>query len=287
MARVVVGTDGSEAADEAVRFAAIEARSLGATLSVIHAWPEPDAVSPGLVGRPRAVNESPAYGEAANCTERAVQLAEAAAPGVTVEGEPRAGDPTMVLVDAAVDAELLVVGSRGRGDLSSLVLGSVSHACLRRASGPVAVVRQAGSGGRVVAATDGSERGTRAVLYAAAAAARHQAPLAIIHAWHVPIPVGVGPMAMPAPLPDGAAARAAADAVIEAAIATASSAEPDLAVAGRAAEGPTEDIVDAAAAEARMIVVGSGRTGDIGSIILGSTCHHLVRHASCPVVCVP
>ena len=56
MARIVVGTDGSESGDEAVRFAAAEAASRGALLEIVHVWPEPDTVTLGA-SRRAAVRE--------------------------------------------------------------------------------------------------------------------------------------------------------------------------------------------------------------------------------------
>src|SRR6476469_867491 len=133
MARIVVGTDGSASGDEAVRFAAAEAASRGALLEIVHVWKEPDTVSPGRIGAPQYVNRKPGEGDAEGVGEHAVAIASAVAPDIQIENAPMAGDTVMVLCDASADADLLVIGSRGRGDLKSLVLGSVSHDVLQKA----------------------------------------------------------------------------------------------------------------------------------------------------------
>jgi nucleotide-binding universal stress UspA family protein len=62
-------------------------------------------------------------------------------PAVNVETAAIEGPPAQVLVDMSAEADLLVVGSRGRGDFSELLLGSVSQQCVHHARCPVTVVR--------------------------------------------------------------------------------------------------------------------------------------------------
>src|SRR5581483_6018419 len=78
-----------------------------------------------------------------------VAMAEVEPGEVAVETDLREGDPRRVLVDAAGDADLLVVGSHGRSRLGELLLGSVSSFCVHHGPGPVVVVRgeREGSGG--------------------------------------------------------------------------------------------------------------------------------------------
>jgi nucleotide-binding universal stress UspA family protein len=144
--RIVVGVDGSEAAREAVRFAAAEARLRGATLVAVHAWRIPVSVAmpePAVAGYP--IVHEPALEEIRaglqEHGERALDEALAGIEGVPVERLVVEGAPAAALLEAAEDADLLVVGSRGLGGFRGLLLGSVSQQCASHASCPVAVVR--------------------------------------------------------------------------------------------------------------------------------------------------
>ena len=141
MARIVVGTDGSANGDEAVRFAAAEAAASGALLEIVHVWTEPDTVTPGE-DRGAAVREPQARRGRRRGDRRARRRPSPPPWHPTSRSRtPRwPATRSMVLCDASADADLLVIGSRGRGDLKSLVLGSVSHDVLQKARCPVAVV---------------------------------------------------------------------------------------------------------------------------------------------------
>jgi nucleotide-binding universal stress UspA family protein len=289
MARIVVGTDGTTGGDEAVRFAALEAAAAGALLEIVHVWPEPSTVSPGAVGAPTYVNREPGEGGAEEILAHAATIAATVAPDIAIDREPMAGDTVTVLCDASADADLLVIGSRGRGDLTSLVRGSVSHGCLHRARSPVAVVHHPSTaGGPVVLGVDGNDDGAAAVRFAAQAAARHGTFLHIVHAWHVATPVALGPMAIAAPsMIDSQAVHEAADEVVDRARALAGETVPGLEVTGSADEGVAVEVLEAASKGASMVVLGSHRRGDLSALVMGSTSHGLIRNAACPVVCVP
>jgi nucleotide-binding universal stress UspA family protein len=289
MARIVVGTDGTESGDEAVRFAASEAAAAGAVLEIVTVWPEPDTVTLGKIGAPQYVNAEPGAGTAAHLLQGAAAIATAVAPDITVDPVPMSGETAPVLCDASADADLLVIGSRGRGDLKSLVRGSVSHDCLQHARCPVAVVHHPSTaGGHVVVGADGSDEGAAAIAYAARAASRRGTFLHVVHAWHVATPVALGPMAVASPsIVDSTAVNEAADEVVDRARALAGETEPGLEVTGSADEGIAAEVLEAASKGASMVVVGSHRRGDLSSLVMGSTSHSLIRTAGCPVVCVP
>ena len=149
MSGIVVGIDDSPSSEHALRWAVEEARIRGTTLRVLSAWefpfaptpaPDADAVSGGHADD--LVSRAPSLEQTA--------LDELAAAVTNAGGDPHSaavsmrvvhGSPVRVLLDAAKDADLLVVGSRGRGGFSGLLLGSVSRECARRATCPVVVVR--------------------------------------------------------------------------------------------------------------------------------------------------
>ena len=140
MLGIVVGIDGSDESKQALRWALDEASLRNLPLRAVYAWNDPYLLPPGY-GPPEDF-EPDVLRRTADEFLSAV-LSEVVGEGdvdvekVVVEG--RAGS---VLVEAALDADLLVVGSRGHGGFAGLLLGSVSQQCAHHASCPVLIVRR-------------------------------------------------------------------------------------------------------------------------------------------------
>jgi nucleotide-binding universal stress UspA family protein len=137
--RIVVGTDGSDGSLAALRVAADQARLHQAVLEVVVSW------------HPSAASTLPSFGVGSPAAETVDELhralletlaAEGLGPdcGITIEPRVVTGHAAEVLLDAADTADLVVVGSRGRGGFAGLVLGSVSQQVLAHAHCPVMVV---------------------------------------------------------------------------------------------------------------------------------------------------
>jgi nucleotide-binding universal stress UspA family protein len=150
---VVVGVDGSPGANEALRWAVAEARLRGCALHLVHAWHHPPSVS-FAPGPPADWAES-----AGAVLARSIERARSMGPDLAVTGTVTEKDATTALVEESSGAALLVVGSRRRGGLSGLLLGSVSRGCLRRASGTVVVVPRNVAHRRPAAAREKSAAG--------------------------------------------------------------------------------------------------------------------------------
>ncbi|GAA3507645.1 nucleotide-binding universal stress UspA family protein [Streptosporangium album] len=133
---VVVGVDGSPAGAHALGFAFAEASLRGAGLRAVHAWHPP--VIGGWGPSALAVAEEAAEGERRLLAEALAGWGERY-PDVKVTEQVECGHPVDVLKNASAQADLLVVGSRGRGDLTGLLLGSVSHSLLHQAACPLVV----------------------------------------------------------------------------------------------------------------------------------------------------
>jgi len=127
-AAVVVGADGSGPAQAAVAFAFEEAARRAAPLHAVCAL----ADSPGVLGGARQVEAD---------FDQALAKCEPDYPAVALRRIVRQGAPRSALLEAARDAQLLVVGARGRGDLPEMRLGSVSLAVLHHAPCPVSIIR--------------------------------------------------------------------------------------------------------------------------------------------------
>jgi nucleotide-binding universal stress UspA family protein len=140
MGRIVVGIDGSAEAAAALRWALEEAVLRSAVLEVVHAWVFPTigelpggAVSGLITELERAAGE---------LLDRVVGAVVGDDTRVKVERRVLEGSAGKALVEAAAGADLLVVGSRGRGGFAGLLLGSVAQQCVHHAPCPVVVVHR-------------------------------------------------------------------------------------------------------------------------------------------------
>lgn len=134
MGRIVVGVDGSENAERAIAWAAEEAKLRGATLHVIYSWNFPSPTR-GAGGLP----EIDIKGSAEQVLADAVSSL-GAEPGIEIEGEIADELATQALVHASDGADMVVVGSRGRGGVKGLLLGSVSQHVAHHARCPIVIV---------------------------------------------------------------------------------------------------------------------------------------------------
>jgi nucleotide-binding universal stress UspA family protein len=143
---VVVGVDGSAGARAALRWAMAEARLRKTRLRVIHAWifSYPGAAGYGYLGGTLDAfpdgDLSNLHRAAEDMIEHAIADLAAEADGVEIEREIIEGTTAEVLVGAATERDLLVVGSRGHGGFAGLLLGSVSQQCAHHARCPVVIV---------------------------------------------------------------------------------------------------------------------------------------------------
>ena len=139
MTVIVVGVDGSDGSLQALDWAAEEAASTGRTLRVVHAWFEPVVVAyPFAAG---AAFETAAIEEAAEVVlEQGVDRARRAHPDLRIERALVHGTAATVVLAEAGKADLVVVGSRGRGGFAGLLLGSVSQQVVHHAPCPVVIV---------------------------------------------------------------------------------------------------------------------------------------------------
>ena len=146
---IVVGVDESAAAHAALRFAAEEAGLRGARLVAVHAWTYFAAPGIGEPGMAMPEGDVPGLLEAEReAAEKRLRRAidEAFPGGSQVEVEARLvdSDAAHALLSQGAGADLIVVGSRGRGDIASALLGSVSSHVVHHADCPVVVVKAPG-----------------------------------------------------------------------------------------------------------------------------------------------
>jgi nucleotide-binding universal stress UspA family protein len=133
--RIVVGVDGSPASLEALRWADRQASLTGAVVEAVTAWH-----LPATYGGYPIVAQADWESDAQSIQETAVKEAFGD-DAATLVRRVAQGHPVRVLLDAAADADLLVVGSRGHGGFTGLLLGSVSEHVVAHAPCAVVVVR--------------------------------------------------------------------------------------------------------------------------------------------------
>ena len=213
------------------------------------------------------------------------------------------GDAAAVLLELSEEADLMVVGSRGRGGFVGRLLGSVSSALPAHAKCPTVVVplRTAGrlpeAGVRppagapsaqtvedvVVIGVDGSEQGRAASLVAAEQATSRGVPLQILCA----LPPFSGSLAwVPAPM-DLDALHAEITEQLRAGQAWLQSHFPDLPMSIQLLDGPPAEIVINRTASVELVVLGTRGRGGFAGMLLGSTSQSVLHHAKGPVMVVP
>jgi nucleotide-binding universal stress UspA family protein len=140
--KAVVGVDGSPSGGAALRWALADAEKHGGQVTALFVWQVPFSSFPGLYDREALEKASKEF--------VIEQVSEAAPkPAVPVLPLVAEGDPAEALVIASRDADLLVLGTRGRSALAGLLVGSVSLQCAAAARCPVVLIKEGftGSGG--------------------------------------------------------------------------------------------------------------------------------------------
>jgi len=135
--RIIVGVDGSDSAQAALRWAVRQAKLAGGRVEAVIAWHYP-----AVYGWETAGVDGDFEGDARQALAEALAAVTGQEPDVPVVPLVTEGYPADVLLHAAKGADLLVLGSRGRGGVTSALLGSVSLHCVMHAHCPVLVLRE-------------------------------------------------------------------------------------------------------------------------------------------------
>ncbi|MFR0357162.1 universal stress protein [Streptomyces sediminimaris] len=277
---VLVGIDDTPEARLVADWAATEAQRRGSALQITHA-----------VGR----GTDRAYGETGvGLTDQALVTALAvlddarerlgtATAGVPIDTHLARDDPAAALLAAAADADLVVVGDRGRGGLAGL-LGSVSLKVAAHAERPVVVVRgDTGKAvGRDVVVGVRDERDEEAVRFALTEAESHGVGLRLVHAWTPPAGAGLRlPRAGHADGERDAHARLLNHVARPVAEHPKVRLDTELTV-----DSPATALVQASAGAGLLVLPRHPVEGRLG-LPLGTVVHTVLHHAHCPVAVVP
>ncbi|WP_030548271.1 universal stress protein [Streptomyces albus] len=283
---VVVGVDGSEHSLAALDWAVDEAARHGTALRIVHAslWGEYEG-SESPAGTARFAEPLPVEKILGAAEERARKRN----PRLEVTAEAVSEDPAAALVRAGERASLLVTGSRGRGAIGGLLLGSVGLAVAARAGCPVVVVRgaehaPAGSGGRIVLGAGDETDGTAAARFALREAAVRGAGLTAVRAWRRPHEPMRHPLLTGSP---GQAEEERAEWILEELLREPRREHPGVEITHEIAEGPARKALLDASRTADLLVVGARRREGHLGLQLGIVNHAVLHHAECPVAVVP
>jgi nucleotide-binding universal stress UspA family protein len=283
--RLVVGVDGSPAATAALGWALDEARSRSAPLWLVHAL---DQSHTDAFTRANPVFVAEVRRAAERILDTAVAHARAVVPDLDVYPVLEVGTPAAVLLTQAAAADLVVLGSRGRGGFAGLLLGSTSLKVATEAGCPVVVLRartDAGgaspSAGRIVVGADGSPCSEAALQFAFTRAGRRGLGLMAVRAWRSPaIYVDVPTSKRWEQL------EKKERMVLAEGLASWRERYPDVDVVERTVLGNAAATLVDESAGAELLVVGSHGRGGVGALLLGSVSHAVLHHARCPVAVV-
>ena len=271
---VIAGADGSQESLRAVEWAAREAVLRGTSLRIVSVPELPrrmtaDPATPGTVSDVVEKSTSEALTAAA-------ELAAAQQPGLAVDTQLLAGAPAEVLVGAGQDASMVVLGSRGDGGFSAMILGSVSRYVATHAPAPVVVVReetQAGAREIVVGVRDPAQSAA-ALGFGFEEAALRQAQLLAVHAWSSPIP-------------GHSEAPAEETSRLESAVAAWREKFPEVEARSEVVRAHPGRVLSGSSARADLVVLGRHALGGPHTLGVRSVTHAVLGHAHGPVVSVP
>jgi nucleotide-binding universal stress UspA family protein len=185
----------------------------------------------------------------------------------------------------AVDAAVMVLGSRGLGGFTGLVVGSTAVALVTRASCPVVVVREPGRAGPVVVGVDGTPASEAAIAFAFAEASARDTDLVAVHTWS-DLLLEIAFAGEREALDITRLADEAREVLAER-LAGWQEQYPDVRVTREVVRDRASRALLRHAEDARLVVVGSRGRGGFRGLLLGSTSQHLLHHAPCPVAVVP
>lgn len=287
---IAVAIDGSAASDNAVRWAANTAMKRGLPLRLATSYTMPQYLyAEGMVPPDELFSDLQA--EAMEKVEAARAIAHEVAPDVLIGHTIAEGSPIDMLLEMSSDVTMLVLGSRGLGGLSGMVMGSVSAAVVSHAHCPVVVVRQdnnvteANKYGPVVVGVDGSDVSQKATEYAFEEASARGAELVAVHTWM--------DMQAQSTLAGLSAAQTQWEEIEEQQVellaerlAPLVEKYPDVAVKKIVTRDRPVRALAEQAEGAQLLVTGSHGRGGFRGMLIGSTSRALLQSAPCPMMVV-
>ncbi|MHC9707928.1 universal stress protein [Corynebacterium diphtheriae] len=287
---VVVAVDGSEASQNAVRWAANTANKRGVPLRLAASYTMPQFLyAEGMVPPQELFDEL--QSETMDMIEAARVVAHEVAPDIKIGYVIAEGSPIDMLLDMSSDVTMIVMGSRGLGGLSGMVMGSVSAAVVSHADCPVVVVRsdnhvtETNKYGPVVVGVDGSDVSQRATEFAFEEAQARGAKLVAIHTW-MDMQVQASLAGLAAAQQEWEIIEKEQTTLLKDRLQPLLERFPDVEVEMVITRDRPVRALEDCAHNAQLLVVGSHGRGGFRGMLLGSTSRALLQSAPCPMVVV-
>ncbi|MFY9337285.1 MAG: universal stress protein [Mycobacterium sp.] len=281
---VIVGVDGSSVSRVAVDWAARDAALRGTTLRLVHILTPPAVMAfPEVPMPPGYLQWQEEEGRA--LLDTALKTVEEAAGDSRIEvtTEMVAGPAVPVLADLSADAQMMVVGCRGRGAFARGLLGSISTGLVHHAKCPVAIIHDEDplmphpAQAPVVVGVDGSPSSDRAVAIAFEQASFRGVDLVAVHAWS-----DSGVFEFPGV--DWSQLQALGETTLSERLAGWQERYPDVLVRRVVvADRPAHQLLEQAES-AQLLVVGSRGRGGFAGMLLGSVSTAVIHGAKMPVI---
>ena len=292
---VVVGVDRAGSANDAVDWATAEAAARDCSLRIAHVFRSPLATD--AYGLAMPIDSATTTHTAAQLVlQAAVARARSVAPDSEVSARLLTGTTARVLLDQARDAQLLVLGGRGRFGVHALLAGSITRRVVRHSPCPVVVIHAVDSElvdspserstphvvvGVGSAPSDPSSSGPAAISFAFHAARQRGIPLTALSSWTPDPPADFETIPGSSRTAEGAARRA-----LEQALTRWREEFPTVPVITKLVCADPVDALIATSSGAALLVVGSARRGPLQRMIVGSITRTVLRDARCPVAIV-
>lgn len=286
---VVVGVDGSEGADEAVRWAARLASGRGLELDIVHCLQVAALYYGGGLAGGDVLFDQLRH-DADGIVARARELARAIDAALTVRTEVLTTAPPAGLLDRSRRVRMVVLGRSGAGGFTGMLLGATAATVASHAECPVAVVRgRHGDGavpsdGPVVVGVDCTPNSEAAIAVAFEEASFRKVPLVAVHAWNDVTYDLADSTARLMPQPESP--EPAEERLLAQRLAGWQEKFPEVQVRRTLVGDRPRQALLAESDRAQLVVVGSRGRGGFAGLLLGSTSQALLQHASCPVLVV-
>ncbi|MBB6627033.1 universal stress protein [Nocardioides sp. KIGAM211] len=283
---IVVGVDGSDGSLRALTWATAQALLEHRALTLVHGLGPAGTAWAGQVGLDHRVLLDALRQDGTAILDAAREHVRTKAPDVEVHEVLHISDPREVLLEMSREAGMVVLGSRGRGTLRSLLLGSVSVSVTKHAHCPVVVLRPAERGtvrNGVLVGVDGTARSREVLEFAYRIAAARDLPLTVLHSYWYGAVLVEG-------IPQGLTSESELEEqrlLLAETVAGMAEKFPEVRARAELAHGLADDCLVRASARMDLVVVGAHAGGVRTQLTRGSVASSVVEHARTTVAVVP